>query len=208
MALVKCVECGNEVSDKATACPKCGAPPSPPASTASPAGAVQSGTVPASSAPKRRSPFVTVGRFFLWAFILGGAWLIYRLALPGRSVEALVRGPQTIVDERVQLHEGDARGYGFSLPSARKVDVQVSANPKDINVWLMTESQWGTYQKVHGNLTGGRFEYMQGLSRAKILSWSGTDVLPQGSWRIVVERPREAVLFGDATNANVKIVGY
>ena len=26
MALVKCVECGKEISDKATACPNCGAP--------------------------------------------------------------------------------------------------------------------------------------------------------------------------------------
>ena len=26
MALIKCVECGNDVSDKATACPKCGMP--------------------------------------------------------------------------------------------------------------------------------------------------------------------------------------
>lgn len=26
MALVKCGECGNEVSDRAAACPKCGAP--------------------------------------------------------------------------------------------------------------------------------------------------------------------------------------
>lgn len=28
MALVKCGECGSKISDKATACPKCGAPPS------------------------------------------------------------------------------------------------------------------------------------------------------------------------------------
>jgi TM2 domain-containing membrane protein YozV len=27
MALIKCNECGNEVSDKAASCPKCGAPP-------------------------------------------------------------------------------------------------------------------------------------------------------------------------------------
>lgn len=26
MALIKCVECGNDISDKATSCPKCGAP--------------------------------------------------------------------------------------------------------------------------------------------------------------------------------------
>jgi endogenous inhibitor of DNA gyrase (YacG/DUF329 family) len=28
VALIKCPECGKEVSDKATACPNCGAPPS------------------------------------------------------------------------------------------------------------------------------------------------------------------------------------
>jgi len=27
MALIKCTECGKEVSDKAAACPGCGAPP-------------------------------------------------------------------------------------------------------------------------------------------------------------------------------------
>ena len=27
MALIKCSECGKDVSDKATACPNCGAPP-------------------------------------------------------------------------------------------------------------------------------------------------------------------------------------
>lgn len=26
MALIKCAECGNEISDKAAACPNCGAP--------------------------------------------------------------------------------------------------------------------------------------------------------------------------------------
>ena len=26
MALIKCVECGNDVSDKAITCPKCGMP--------------------------------------------------------------------------------------------------------------------------------------------------------------------------------------
>lgn len=29
MALIKCAECGNDVSDQAAACPKCGAPPRP-----------------------------------------------------------------------------------------------------------------------------------------------------------------------------------
>lgn len=50
MALIKCGECGNEVSDKAAACPKCGAP------IAAPTGGNE-----AASAPK------TVKR-------AGGAW--------------------------------------------------------------------------------------------------------------------------------------
>jgi len=29
MALISCAECGNQVSDKASACPSCGAPPVP-----------------------------------------------------------------------------------------------------------------------------------------------------------------------------------
>src|SRR5690554_5578710 len=30
MALISCTECGNRISDRAVACPRCGAPPSPP----------------------------------------------------------------------------------------------------------------------------------------------------------------------------------
>jgi hypothetical protein len=33
-------------------------------------------------------------------------------------------------------------------------------------------------------------------------------VLPGGSWRIVVERPRDSVLFGDRTNATVVIKAF
>lgn len=99
-------------------------------------------------------------------------------------------------------------GYGFSLPSPRRVDVEVTADPKKIDVLLMTEDQWAKYQKVHGSLWGGQYQYMAGLSRQGVLRWSGSEILPTGHWRVVVQRPTESVLFGDSTNASVKIVGH
>lgn len=207
MALIKCVECGNEVSDKANACPRCGAPvasqtspvpPTPSAATAT------SARPPNSAKPK---PFFTVGRVLAWIFIVSGGWLAFRL-LTGSSLAGAIHGPQTIVNERIQLKEGNAMGYGFRLPSPRQIDVEVSAQPKNINVLLMTEEQWAKYEKVKGSVWGGKYQYMQGLSRQGVLTWTGSEVVPAGSWRVVVERPNESLLFGDSTNATVKITGH
>lgn len=60
MALVACGECGKEVSDKAPACPGCGAPP-----------AVQAGAPPLAKVKRKTSPVTWVA---LVAVIAGGAW--------------------------------------------------------------------------------------------------------------------------------------
>lgn len=222
MALIKCLECGNDVSDKASACPKCGAPvirsssgtasaENAPAKPAIPVSAQQpSPAVSPPSSPKlvkRSKPFLSTGRLLTWAFIVGGGWLAFKL-LTGSSLVGAVQGPQAIVNERVELKEGNAMGYAFRLPSQRRIDVEVSAQPKNINVMLMTEEQWAKYQKVKGSLWGGQYQYTQGLSRQGVLTWSGSEILPAGSWRLVIERPSEALLFGDATSASVKITAH
>jgi len=215
MALIRCAECGNEISDKASACPRCGAPvgsgvaPAPPPAPATPAPSAPqqatSGLQPPPAKPIK--PFLTIGRLILWAFILGGGWLAFKMAT-GTSLVAAVRGPQVIVNERLQLKEGSAMGYGFTVPSPRQVDVEVSASPKNVDIMLMTEDQWAKYQKVHGSLFGGQFQYTRALSRQGVMTWSGSDVLPAGAWRVVVERPAEAILFGEATTVSVKITGH
>lgn len=90
MALVACVECGREVSDKATACPQCGAPvrvaqptpPEPPPVVPYPA---RSAGVVIGNGPKNRAIAVVLalvlGSFGAHKFYLGsvGLGVIYLL---------------------------------------------------------------------------------------------------------------------------------
>lgn len=65
MALVVCTECGNAVSDRAAACPKCGAPVS-----------AQAKYVPEKSHWLRNSVIVVAvlfGLFMIWGAILAGS---------------------------------------------------------------------------------------------------------------------------------------
>lgn len=58
MALVQCVECGREVSDRAASCVGCGNPISHPALTAAPAGAR-----PIFKTAKSRGAYIVLGLF-------------------------------------------------------------------------------------------------------------------------------------------------
>jgi hypothetical protein len=215
LALIKCAECGNEMSDKAAACPRCGAPNAPTVTTGAAPTAPPPPSTPVQAAPiqalpvpmvaKAPKPFFTVGRVLAWLFILGGGWLAFRM-LTGSSLAGAIQGPETIVNESLQLKEGAAMSYSFILPSSRRVDVKVNAAPKNVNVMLMTDEQWLKYEKVHGSLWGGEFMYTRALSRQDILSWEGSDVLPAGRWRVVIERPKEAILFGHPSDVSVTIV--
>lgn len=83
MALVACGECGKEVSDKAPACPGCGAPTAAPAAAAPPA-----------KVKRKTSPVTWVA---LVAIIAGGAWYTQtreykEQSLPDLPVKVAFRG--------------------------------------------------------------------------------------------------------------------
>lgn len=222
MALISCSECGKQISDKAASCPSCGAPV-----TAAAAGGAAQAVAPATPGPAPMAPAAPavaqaparpaatppkkggfgVGRIFLWGFILFGGWLAFKMAT-GSSVRGAVSGPQTLVNETIELKEGTAMGYGFTIPTDRRIEVRVNASPKPVNVMLMTEDQWAKYQNVHGKLFGGQFEYKRALSKQSVLQMSDSDVLPSGTYRVVVERAEEALFFKKATAATVTIIGY
>lgn len=207
MALFGCGECGSQISDKAAACPKCGAPVpvSGQQAPSAPQAPVEPRREPASLPPRPRKPFFSVARVLAWLFILGGGFLIFRLAT-GASLVGAITGPRTLVNERIELQEGSAQGYGFELHQSARVDVSVGTVPKSVNLMLMSEQQWSRYRDVKGSLWGGEYQYNRALSRKGVLDWHGSEVLPAGKWRVVVERPREAILFEDSTLAQVIVV--
>jgi len=207
MALMKCSECGNDVSDKAPSCPKCGAPVVPGQSNA---GVIQAQPVPAgeTAAPTRPATTKKIRplRLVLLLVLLGLVLVLYGRIAGQRLAPALLAPPQTLFSETIQLKEGEAKSYGFTLPSIRTVEVTVAAHPKRVNVMLMSEEDWRKYNKARGDLFGGKYTYRQTLSRREIVGMKERDMLPAGSWRIVIERPQEAILFGEDTTAVVTII--
>lgn len=181
-------------------CPQCGHP-----------SGVAPGFVNTGSPPKKKE-----GSFLLALLIVGlpiGGLMFYAYNAqsglrPGGGFDpaAVIRQPETLVSQTIVLREGNAMGYGFTLPSERRIDVVVTAAPRAVNVMLMREDQWQRYQQVHGSLFGGQFQYVQALSSRNVTQFRDSAPLPAGAWRFVVERPSESVLFGDDTSATVSII--
>lgn len=191
---VNCSACSQQISSAAPACPRCGHP--------NPYG-VQYGHP---AVPQKKQ-----GSLLLALFIVGlpiaGIWFYAQAqANTGITPASLLRQPVTLVSQTIVLHEGNAMGYGFTIPDTRTIQVTLSATPKPVNILLMREEQWQRYQQVHGSLFGGRFEYVNRLSSQNVTRFNDSAALPGGSWRIVVERPSEAVLFGDDTSASITVV--
>lgn len=109
MALVKCPDCGSEVSDQAPACPRCGRPmkvPSPVFQTApTPAPQVKQGK------PARPSNHLP-GWFVLVTFICLGLWLCHKVDDTGPSTTASASAPAPTpptAEEKAKKEEEEKR---------------------------------------------------------------------------------------------------
>jgi hypothetical protein len=210
MALIKCAECGREISDKATACPQCGAPVAKPLPPGVPANWQAELEILKAKEKEGTRPVFLVAL----AVILGVGFFLYRAATSNTAAPASAglgaafRQPQKVVSERISLKEGQARMYGFQLRSDSRVEVKVEASPKNVDVMLMTSAELERFKKATGELFAGRYTYRQSLSRKSILDMKETEILPAGQWAIVVRRPQESMLFGDGTAASVDVTVY
>lgn len=201
MALIPCSECNREISDRAPACPHCGAPTGAPL----PAGGSPITTTQVVS-KKRTSKAAIVVLILLLGL---GFWLYRSAAAPfSTGVVAALRQPRKLVSERISLKEGEAKMYSFTLPSNARIEVKAEATPQEVDVMLMTAEESQKFEKAAGNLFGGEYTYRQALSKQGVLAMNDTEFLPAGSWVIVVRRPKEAILFGDPTTASIDVTAY
>jgi hypothetical protein len=150
----------------------------------------------------------------LLALLCGAAFLVYRVnSGPAWSprlagMPEAFRQPRKLVSERVGLKEGQARMYTFTLASAARVEVTVSASPKNVDVMLMTAADLEGYKHVMGKLFGGHYSYRKALSRQGIQEMTESETLPPGSWAIVVQRPEEDVFFTHDTSATIQVTAF
>lgn len=206
MALRECPECKKQISDKALRCPQCGAPrvsiaPQDPK------------TLGLFEKPKKRIR----SRIFLLlplAIIIGISYWFWRastshrVAPPSAGFFAALRQPKKVVDERLELKEGQFVSYPFALRTDARVEVEVNAEPKHVDVMLMTREEASKFRGISGRLSEGEFAYGQGLSSKQVHRMDKTEVLPKGEWTIIVFRPSEALLSREGTSVNIIVTVY
>jgi hypothetical protein len=157
MALVKCVECGTEVSDKAPACPKCGAPQ-----------ATVAAAPPAVKTPRKTSP-VTWAVFFA---LIGG---IFWYSLQSKHEASLPPLP-VAVNYRPALI-----GQGLVFMFENKSDGPVSFVATLQHPALNTEKRVEVYVPARGTTKLGSSDGWIGqtgdritLANANFQTWSGS----------------------------------
>lgn len=134
-------------------------------------------------------------------------WLVLNTAHTSVPwLNAPLRQPQRIANERIHLAEGEYIVYSFD--GGAEVQLQLSATPKQVDVMLMTRPQADVFRKNADSLFGGTYEYFPALSGKKILRMDKTATVPGGAWSIIVMRPEESVLFKDGTNVEVNITRF
>jgi len=159
--------------------------------------------VRARPAPQRKN--VSTLRSLIGLVVLGTLIYIGYKISTGSSVKTAVSGPETIFEQTVRLDEGDARSYSFTISSSRRIHVSLHARPKRVNVILMTTSDFDEYKHARGKFLGGKYHYLKAISAMGVLDAEPEDVLPSGTYHVIVERPRDSVILTDATSAHVVI---
>jgi hypothetical protein len=206
MALMECPECKKQISDKALRCPQCGAPK---VSIAPPG--------PKAFGPFKKPKKRIRSRIFLLlplAIIIGASYWFWRASTSNRAAPpsagffAALRHPKKVVDERLELKEGQFVSYPFVLRTDARVEVEVIAQPKHVDVMLMTREEASKFRGISGRLSEGEFTYGQGLSSKQVHSMDKTEVLPKGEWTIIVFRPSEALLSREGTSVNIIVTVY
>jgi hypothetical protein len=206
MALIECPECGKQISDKALRCPECGAPK---VSKASP--------IPRAPGLFEKPRKKARRRIFLLLFlvmIIGVSYWFWRAstsdraAPPSAGIFAVFRSPRTVVDKRVELKPGEVISYRFSLKTDSRVEVQVSAQPQQVDVMTMTQEEAAKLRPALGRLSGGECAYVEGLSSQQVHNMDKTEVLPKGEWTVFVFRASEAVSFQEKTSVNIIVTAY
>ncbi|HEV8243502.1 MAG TPA: zinc ribbon domain-containing protein [Nitrospirales bacterium] len=204
MALIDCAECGKQLSDKALACPHCGAPPT----VATDSQATTKPSTKTSSTVRLIVAVLILGIVVLFAWGVWRAMPREKAAPLSAGLKETLRQPKKIVNARVQLNEGQHVQYSFTLNSDARVQVKVTAQPKQVDVMLMTRPQAEKFREAAGNLFGGQYAYQKALSSQSVLQMNRTGALPRGEWSIIVKRPSEALLFQDPTDAEIVVTVY
>ena len=125
-------------------------------------------------------------------------------AVPG-AAEPAPEPPQVLLNQTRELNEGDYTGMSFGVTGLSEISVSVKASPKSVDIFLLDDENWGKFQANNEAGRDGGWKYYKTLSRQGVLAEEMTSDLSQGTWHLLVQRPRESAILRDKTTATVVI---
>ncbi len=181
MALVNCWECGQEVSESAASCPKCGATARPSVTAVSEDGSTPPLPGPTAAAKPPTSQVRKV------ANVIGIIWLVLFAAA---AVWFFVL-PHSVVlhDGSVTVKQGEYWSERFVLrwDATVSVSARVASGPA-VDVYLMDPAQVGLFT------SGRKYSFVTTLSQGNTRSFEKSARLPEGDYVLLVDDS----IFGDA----------
>lgn len=204
MALIYCMECRKEVSDRAGRCPHCGAP----------IASGKSSWKPASSGSAGRGRALSAAKYVFFAAILGAAWWIWQAATSdtkapfSAGLSAAFREPRTVADGRVALKAGQHVSYAFGLETDSRVHVRVTALAAPVEMMLMPKAEAERFRNAAGDLFGGAYSGFRAFSSKQVGLMDKTEVVPKGEWSLVVVRPKDASPDKEEASTEIAVTVY
>jgi hypothetical protein len=167
MALIKCTECGREISDKAATCPQCAAPvasTTPKVAPSAPLPANAPTNVPPLPLHRKGVSATTIVLVSILGALVVGIFIMRQMAgsssrvgRPSPSLLPTLHEPEHVVSERIALKEGEAKMYSFTLNRSPRVEVKVQASPKPVDVMLMTADDLEKYKEPRASCSVANF---------------------------------------------------
>lgn len=204
MALIFCMECRREVSDKARKCPHCGAPIA--ANTVS--------WIPAPSGSRNRGGAVRAVKFVLLIVVLGAAWWGWQAATSDKKAPfsagftAAFREPRKIAEERVALKPGQHVSYAFGLETDSRVNLRITAVTCPVDMMLMSKADAERFRTAGGDPFGGAYSGFPALTSTQVGMLEKTEVVTKGEWTLVVMRPKGGATGTESAPADIALTVY
>ena len=212
MALVVCIECKKEISDKAETCPHCGARIAPGGSGA--ATATAACWTPQMATGRARGNAWRIVRYVLIVVVLAAGWWIWQATTSNQrapfsaGLSGAFRESRTVVDERQTLKAGQHLAYDLALQTDSRVHVRVTAMAAPVDMMLMSKQDGRQFLNAGGELFGGGYAGHAAFSEAQVGMMDKTEVVKKGDWTLVVMRPKGGATSPESAGVEIGLTVY
>jgi hypothetical protein len=143
----------------------------------------------------------------LLALVVAGGLMYLGVRATGIGLLSTFSGPQQLYKQRKVLKEGQYFDVVLRNERPRRITVELSASPKNVNLLTLDDGNFLAWKNAQ-SISGGQFKYNAQLTSRGTIGTKNDGLLGEGTWHVVVQRPRESLVFTDDTTVDVSIIGY